>query len=472
MRLPAACLLLALAALAVSAEDAPDSVVAVADGRATVKPVCRLDYRGIIRSSALQHWQGAWWTLNDGGDGPILYRSAKPDFTGAQPVEVPGAKSADWEALAVLGDDLLVCDIGDNRLERSEYAVYRLAWDAKTAKLKTLATYRVNYPDGRHNAEAAAVIDGKLHLFPRRGRLDANTGAYRFNELKEGELNTAELAGKLEIDERAQITAADYDAAKQKLLLLSYTRLYVFSKPEGAPERSVRIYAQRCESLCLHENALLYGNEQGQLFRVKGFLDSNYTELLPPREQAELPAQEESVDPDGTGEAWQQGAFELRLQGLGEGEYLRWKVCGPRLLVAGGLRYDVFSSSSEHGPRRGSALVLMFARDESDFLEGSETHLWLGDNGATGVDAWTLGMQDFSLKPLQGVKAAGKVRDRYWSFEYAIPLTAIFGEGKLPEKFYANAWGYNLKGRDEPRLAGESFGCWANPYTWAEVAVK
>lgn len=472
MRLLTACLLLAVAALAVTAEDAPDSVIAVADGRATVKPLCTLDYRGITRSSALQYWQGAWWTLNDGGDGPILYRSKTPDFVSAQPLEVPGAKCVDWEALAVLGDDLLVCDIGDNRLERKDLMVYRVSWDATSARLKTAAVYPVAWPDGRHNAEAAAVIDGKLHVFPRRGRLDAYTGVYRFNELKEGELNTAELAGKLELDERVQITAADYDAANQKLLLLSYTRLYVFTRPEGAPERSVRIYAQRCESLCLHEGALFYGNEQGQLFRVNDFLDSKHESLLPAAVKADLPVEQQGVEPDGTGEAWQKGAFELRLQGLGEGEFLRWKVCGAYLMVAGGMRYDVFSSSSEHGPRRGSALVLMFSSEDGDFLEGDEAHLWLGDNGVTGVDAWTLGMQDFSLKPLKGAKAAGKVRDRYWSFEYAIPLTEIFGEGKLPEKFFANAWGYNLKGRDEPRLAGESFGCWANPYTWAEVAVK
>src|SRR5690606_41235107 len=111
-------------------------------------------------------------------------------------------------------------------------------------------------------------------------------------------------------------------------------------------------------------------------------------------------------------------------------------------------------------------------RTGGDFLAGDGASLCLGDNGGTGLYAWTLGMPAFSLRPLQGAKAAGKVRDRYWSFEYAIPLTAIFGEGKLPEKLYANAWGYNLKGRDEPHLAGESFGCWANPYTWAEVAVK
>src|SRR5690606_39405780 len=85
-------ILLLCACAFVIAEDVPDSVVAVEGGRATVKPLFKLDYRGIKKSSALQHWQGAWWTLNGDGDGPIVYRCERPDFVGAQPLEVPGAK--------------------------------------------------------------------------------------------------------------------------------------------------------------------------------------------------------------------------------------------------------------------------------------------------------------------------------------------------------------------------------------------
>ncbi|MCB9893118.1 MAG: hypothetical protein H6839_01555 [Planctomycetes bacterium] len=473
-----ALLLAGLALISVGAQDAPkpeptDSVFDSYDHHGVVKPFYKLDYKRLNESSGLQYWQGAWWSHNDSGDGPILYRADEPTFTGAQAFAVPGAKAIDWEEITIIGDDLLVCDIGDNRLERDDITLYRVAWDADTAKLKTVATYPVAYPDGRHNAEAAAVIDGKLYIFDKRSKDETYTGVYRFDELKDGEKNVPVLSGKLDLDERVTLTAADYDAGTKKLVLLSYTRIFVYGeKLEGKPERSVLIYAQQCESLCLHDGAVLYGNEQGQIYRVNDFLKSEYEYLLPPWNQLELPVQDEAAEPDGSGQAWKQGSTELPLKGFEEGEYLRWKVCGGYLMLAGAIKYESFSSSSERGPRRGSALILMLGSEWTDFLSGNDQHLWLGDNGETGLDAWTLSMKDFSLSPLKGIKASGRMKDKTWTFEYALPLTALFGEGKLPETLLVNAWGFGLHGENEPHLTGESLACMANPYTWAGVEVK
>ncbi|MCA8914314.1 MAG: hypothetical protein KDB90_02795 [Planctomycetes bacterium] len=476
-----ALVLAALIVACVFAQDAPqpekaeptDSVFDSYDKHGVVKPFHQLNYKRLDEPSGLQYWQGAWWSHNDSGDGPVLYRASDPTFTGAQPFAVPGAKAVDWEEITVIGDDLLVCDIGDNRRERDDITLYRVAWDASAAKLKTVATYPVSYPDGRHNAEAAAVIDGKLYIFGKRSPQETYTGVYRFDELKDGKENVPVLSGKLDLDERVALTAAAYDAETKKLVLLSYTRIFVYGeKLEGKPERSVLIYAQQCESLCLHDGALLYGNEQGQIYRVNKFLSSQYEFLLPPWNQLELPVQDEAAEPDGTGQAWKQGSAELPLKGLGEGEYVRWKVCGGYLMLAGAIRYESFTSSNEHGPRRGSALILMLGSEWTDFLTGEEKHLWLGDNGATGIDAWSLSMEDFSLAPLKGIKASGGMKDKVWTFEYAIPLTTIFGEGELPATLLVNAWGFGLHGEDEPHLTGESLACMSNPYTWAGVELK
>jgi hypothetical protein len=242
-------------------------------------------------------------------------------------------------------------------------------------------------------------------------------------------------------------------------------------KLEGKPERSVLIYAQQCESICIHEKALFYGNEQREVFRVNDFLASKYENLLPEWKQLELPVQNDAVTPDGTGEAWKDGAFDLKLNNLQEGEYLRWKVCGGYLMLAGSLTYDSFSSSNEKGPRLGSALLLMFGSEWTDFLTGTEKHIWLGDNGESGVDAWLLNPKDFSLTVLTATKR-GEVKGKKWNFEYAIPLTSLFGEGKLPDGFLFNAWGYNLHGKDEPNLRGANVYVLSNPYMWGGVEVK
>lgn len=452
--------------------DAKDSVVEAYDAHGVVKPFCRLDYKDLNESSGLEHWQGAWWSHNDSGDGPYLYRSDDLTFKDAKRFAVPGAVAMDWEEVTTLGEDLLVCDIGDNGRKRDDLMLYRVTWDAENAKLVLKAKYSIAYPDGKHDAEAATDINGVLHIVSKH-RGEGFTGVYKFAELKEGEKNVGELVGKLELDERVMITAGEYDPTSKKLLLLSYTRLFVYGdKLEGKPERSVLIYAQQCESLCVHEGAAVYGNEQQEIYRINKFIASKYEFLLPPWLATELPVQDEAVEPEGAGLDWADGAYSFKLSNMREGEFLRWKVCGAYLMLAGRFEYDSFSSSSGRGNRLGSALLLMIGSEWTDFLDGSETHLWLGDNGETGVDAWKLNPKNFELSGVPGLKAAGIIKDKAWSFEYAVPLTEVFGEGKMPEGFLVNVWGYNLHGEDEPHLRGSSIMTLGNPYIWGGATVK
>ena len=473
-------LLVLLALCNTAAQDAPttekpakptDSVYESYDDFGVVQPFYQIDYRPLVESSGLQYWQGAWWSHNDSGGAPVLFRGDDPSFKGAQPYHIKGAKAVDWEEITIIGDDLLICDIGDNGRRRDDLRLYRVAWNAKTAEVTLKATYEISYPDGKHDAEAVAVVGDKLTIVSKH-RGEGYTGVYQFDELKENEANVATLVGKLDIDEKCMITAADYDAEKKKLVLLSYTRIFVYGeKLEGKPERSVLIYAQQCEALCLHEGALYYGNEPGEVFRVNDFLESKYAKLLPPWQQFELPVAEATIEPDGSGESWKEGAYTLPLKNLNEKEYVRWKICGPYLMLAGRLDYDSFNSSNEQGDRLGSALILMFGSQWTDFLQGDETHLWLGDNGVTGVDLWRLDPKDFTLKTLPGVKSKGQVKSKVWTFEYAIPLTGVFGEGELPESCLFNAWGYNIHGEDEPHLRGDTLYCISNPYTWGGVQI-
>lgn len=449
-----------------------DSVVEAFDAHGVVKPFCRIDYADLNESSGLEHWQGAWWSHNDSGDGAYLYRSDDLTFKNARRYAVPGAVAQDWEEVTTLGDDLVVCDIGDNARKRDDLMLYRVTWDADNAKLALKAKYSVSYPDGKHDAEAAVDIGGVLHIVSKH-RGEGYTGVYRFADLKEGEKNVGELVGKLEIDERVMITAGDYDPESKKLLLLSYTRLFVYGdKLDGKPERSVLIYAQQCESLCIHNGAAVYGNEQQEVWRINKFIGSKYEFLLPPWVETELPMQDEDVEPAGAGLGWADGSYSFKLQNMREGEFLRWKVCGAYLQIAGRFEYDSFSSSSARGNRLGSSLLLMIGSEWTDFLAGSEKHIWLGDNGETGVDGWLLDAKKFELSNIAGLKSAGSVKNKAWTFEYAIPLTEIFGEGKLPEGFLVNVWGYNLHGEDEPHLRGSSVLTLSNPYMWAGATVK
>lgn len=120
------------------------------------------------------------WSHNDSGDAPRLYAVGADGRTKATYL-VAGVTARDWEALAPGKDGagrplLWIGDIGDNAENRtSGIVVHRVAEPARLRDGVLQATsYRLAYPDGRHNAEA-------LLVHPRTGQLfvvsKAATGA-------------------------------------------------------------------------------------------------------------------------------------------------------------------------------------------------------------------------------------------------------------------------------------------------------
>lgn len=473
-------LFLPLATLAQDAPVAPpDSLTALTDGKGTLAPVTRLEHPLLNECSGLVWHDGAWWAHNDSGDGPFLFRSETLDFKQAARLAVPGAKAVDWEELTVFQGDLLVCDIGDNARRREDATLYRVKYEPPKEEgdgtLKLVATYPVTWPDGPHDCEAAFTIDGKLHLVTKQ-RGEGFTGLYQFAELKAGEVNTPALVAKLDVGASAMITAGTFDAASGNVMLLSYTRVYVYPKDklEGKPAFSTLLDANQCEAIWMRDGVLHFTNEQRDVYAVREYLARKPVSMLPPRVLCELPMESAAYELDGTGNGWRTGAFNLPVRNIGETEHLRWMISGARLLIAGSLSYEgSFTSSSERGNKWGTGLWLGFTTQPHEELSGKEALLFIGDNGETGLDVWTLTLdKGVRLTPAIGVEARGKVSAGVMSFEVSLPLTMVLGEGKLPQTFLANAWGRNLKGRTEPHLSGTSLYSMTRPYTWADVTIK
>ncbi len=120
---------------------------------------------------------GVYWTLNDSGDGPILYAT---DSTGRDLgwVTVAGARNIDWEDLAIGpcvrtgAPCLYAADTGDNSRSRHSIVVYRIpepeppAGPADTTRTVALQdSFVLRYPDHPHDAEALAVAaSGMMYL--------------------------------------------------------------------------------------------------------------------------------------------------------------------------------------------------------------------------------------------------------------------------------------------------------------------
>ena len=143
---------------------------------ATVKDRSITESSGLVASRSTP---GAYWTHNDSGDGPFIYAfDSRGDSLGA--FRVTGAEARDWEDISIgPGPDrnksyLYIGDIGDNNEERSEIVVYRVAEpvlnNPKSTRNRSGVTeqaeaIRLQYPDGKHDAEALLVHPASGNLY-------------------------------------------------------------------------------------------------------------------------------------------------------------------------------------------------------------------------------------------------------------------------------------------------------------------
>ena len=144
---------------------------------ATIKNKSISESSGLVASRSTP---GAYWTHNDSGDGPFIYAfDTRGDSLGV--FRVTGAQARDWEDISIGPGPqrdkpyLYIGDIGDNDQQRSEITVYRVAEPILTNSKSTTSrpgttepaeAIRLQYPDGKHDAEALLVhpVSGNIYI--------------------------------------------------------------------------------------------------------------------------------------------------------------------------------------------------------------------------------------------------------------------------------------------------------------------
>jgi hypothetical protein len=200
---------------------------------------------------------GLFWTHNDSGDGPFLYRF---DRQGSKKGVwlIAGATARDAEDCAAgPGPEkgrsyLYFGDIGDNASERRDCVVWRvpepdLPEDAavtskdqphRTATAEALA---FAYPETPHDCEALLVhpVTGEIYLVTKE-RTRATSSVYKFPpnlvpgrratliQIAEIRLNSPSLTGA------SLITGGDIAPDGKRVILRDYLQLYEFTLPDGA----------------------------------------------------------------------------------------------------------------------------------------------------------------------------------------------------------------------------------------------
>lgn len=254
-------------------------------------PVRRTEitHRLIGENSGIVWLDGAFFVHNDSGDAATVYRSTALDFAAAEILPLPGARARDWEDIAVFEGDLLVGDIGDNRRHRTDVMLYRARYRSaleigrSQGRLELVAAYPVRYPDGPHDAEGLAVVDGRVHLITKN-RGEGFTGVYRFDqlvdraELRPGEANVPRKIGHLELREDEQVTAADFDPRNRLLVVLTYHRVLAWpaERLDGPPALGLEIALKQCEAICVQDDRLVITNENREVYVIE-----EYVRVLP-----------------------------------------------------------------------------------------------------------------------------------------------------------------------------------------------
>lgn len=147
----------------------------------------------IVESSGLVDAGDTVYTVNDSGDGPVLYAVDTATGRTAGTTTYSADAVVDVEALAPAPDDRVwVADIGDNLRRRETVSVYRV-----TPGRSRAPRYDLAYPDGPRDAEtllahpvtgrlfvvSKTVFGGTVYAAPRRLDPDRTNRLTRFAEV-------------------------------------------------------------------------------------------------------------------------------------------------------------------------------------------------------------------------------------------------------------------------------------------------
>jgi len=337
----------ALVMVAVAVASATGTTDAVAD-EVGDRPVFRYTDEAITESSGLVARDDVMFTVNDSGDGPLVYAvdTGTGDTIGV--TTYSNAQVSDVEAIAPgRGESLWVGDIGDNNADRPWVEVYRVPVRDPSGDREVAADrYRLVYANGARDAEALLVhpSTGRIYLVSK-GILGGTVYEAPVR-LAPGELNRMEPVGQVP----GVVTDGTFLPGGRHLLLRTYGTGAVYSFPGLRQVRSFDLPAQE-------QGEAVAVDERGQVFIGT---EGSHTEVL----QIELPAlpgaqtgaqpgapasaPSSAPDPAAADDAADPASDRATGDGAGNGDGV-WVAGAALLLVAGGV---VLTASRRRSPRK------------------------------------------------------------------------------------------------------------------------
>lgn len=208
------------------------------------------------------------WTHNDSGDDAYIYAL---DLTGKSlgTWRIPNAKNIDWEDIAAFKDKggkcyLYIGEIGDNKAQRPEHAVYRVVEpmltpaDASSTRSSPQTTAnaevtRFSYPDFDQDAESLMVLPGSGDIYVVTKRVSGPAGVYRLKgNFGRDDSQKAEAVGEVSVPSipNGFLTGGDISPDGKRVIICDYSKAYEFTLPENS-QRFDDIWKQTPETIDL-----------------------------------------------------------------------------------------------------------------------------------------------------------------------------------------------------------------------------
>lgn len=232
---------------------------------------------------------GLFWTHGDSGTGNYLFAVDATGRVKAR-IQVKGAELKDWEDLTTdRAGHLWLADSGNNDNDRQDLALHRIPEPDPNGRGEAVIdrTVRFRYPDqtsfpgdGPRNFDSEALFwdSGRLYLLTKH-RSDQRTTLYRF-PADEGSV-VLERVSDFEIGGPKDKTGGKVTSAalspEGQLAVLTYHAIFIFGRPESGDDWLSRPLAtfpltqtttRQCEAIVWDGNTVVFGNEEGTLFRV------------------------------------------------------------------------------------------------------------------------------------------------------------------------------------------------------------
>lgn len=245
-------------------------------------PSALQEVSGVVRLGS-----GETFWINDGGNPAMLYRGGVDGFP------IVGfdvsMKNVDWEALSPYSDSLLcICDIGDNRMKRSQVAIAIV-----NTRGEVLRQRNIYYPEQPFNAEACAIKGETLYVltkakFGKKGATKTNL-AYLFTLDLEQMDSTMTLKDELDFPYRSitdmawqtddELVVLGYDFRRKAAFAKTPTTVYTVEVDREDHFRENTLRARKIKApftWTQYESILPLGNG-------KVLIASEKTVLFPPR---------------------------------------------------------------------------------------------------------------------------------------------------------------------------------------------